>query len=576
MKNVKDFEYGAIGDGQSHPLSDYYSTLSEAQQKYPHATSLNNELDWAAVQLAINKDTPEGRTEIIVPPGDYLIGDLKIDRRTLLRGFSTRKYQQSVFLVPDGKNGILIEKTYDNDGNKTDENIGTTLKNITVKSQNASNPNSHDGIRILGTNGVILQEVTVINMGQNGVSIIGNKEITSNGVVNHNSNNWQILNCQFRGCLANGLSIQGQDSNAGTCTGLHVVNNRGWGIYDNSFLGNVYISCQADSNHTGSYYIEQDTNYSTFIGCYHEDERNRNGKNPPPDFRKSDTITIVGGNLASSFTTWDQIQQKSISRGAVDRYGYRSSKAIFKERKYLSDKPKDYSEIGTRIPVGHGTNGYLSKSGLMSNIAWYYKPPAYAQEFYDKSSNEWIQGKGKGAHWHLNRFVRSYNKNNDGEAHYEPNSMDRCWHITEVQPVSGGPRPVPFGWTDRQHPLNGGHFFFGNSIANQKNYFSWKQEINESYLQPGNNIIKSSSDFPFSWLSRIDLSNLFVSFSIEFRDKSKFVVSKMSVGSYLIESNGKFEVIIMNHNSTPIDTTDIFLNCHFESFEIWPDNSFKK
>lgn len=48
--NVRDF--GAIGDGKSHPLSERYNSLAEAQAVYPHATSLTNEIDWAAALLA--------------------------------------------------------------------------------------------------------------------------------------------------------------------------------------------------------------------------------------------------------------------------------------------------------------------------------------------------------------------------------------------------------------------------------------------------------------------------------------------------------------------------------------------
>jgi hypothetical protein len=52
--NVKLSEYGAIGDGASHPLSAFFATLGEAQARYPHALSLTDELDGIAIQAAIN------------------------------------------------------------------------------------------------------------------------------------------------------------------------------------------------------------------------------------------------------------------------------------------------------------------------------------------------------------------------------------------------------------------------------------------------------------------------------------------------------------------------------------------
>ncbi len=46
--------YGAIADGASHPLSERYTTLAAAQAVYPHAIALTDEIDWAAIQAAIN------------------------------------------------------------------------------------------------------------------------------------------------------------------------------------------------------------------------------------------------------------------------------------------------------------------------------------------------------------------------------------------------------------------------------------------------------------------------------------------------------------------------------------------
>ncbi len=47
--------YGAIGDGESHPLSDSFETLGEAQAVFPHAEALDEEQDWAGIQAAMNR-----------------------------------------------------------------------------------------------------------------------------------------------------------------------------------------------------------------------------------------------------------------------------------------------------------------------------------------------------------------------------------------------------------------------------------------------------------------------------------------------------------------------------------------
>lgn len=47
-------QFGAIGDGTVHPLSERYSSLAAAQAVYPHVTSLTQTIDWAACQAAEN------------------------------------------------------------------------------------------------------------------------------------------------------------------------------------------------------------------------------------------------------------------------------------------------------------------------------------------------------------------------------------------------------------------------------------------------------------------------------------------------------------------------------------------
>ena len=68
--SVKDF--GAIGDGISHPLSSIFSSLSAAQQVYPAATSLTQELDYIAGQAANDYCYAKGGGAVYWPAGHYL------------------------------------------------------------------------------------------------------------------------------------------------------------------------------------------------------------------------------------------------------------------------------------------------------------------------------------------------------------------------------------------------------------------------------------------------------------------------------------------------------------------------
>lgn len=46
-------EFGAIGDGAAHPLSDRFGSLGAAQAVYPFVTALTQQLDYAGIQAAI-------------------------------------------------------------------------------------------------------------------------------------------------------------------------------------------------------------------------------------------------------------------------------------------------------------------------------------------------------------------------------------------------------------------------------------------------------------------------------------------------------------------------------------------
>ncbi|MCO6418397.1 hypothetical protein JYK14_19835 [Siccirubricoccus sp. KC 17139] len=70
LVSVRDL--GAIGDGRRHPLSERYGSLAAAQRDYPRAQSLNDEIDWAATQAAIDLVAASGGGTVLSPAGTYL------------------------------------------------------------------------------------------------------------------------------------------------------------------------------------------------------------------------------------------------------------------------------------------------------------------------------------------------------------------------------------------------------------------------------------------------------------------------------------------------------------------------
>lgn len=117
-QDIDIFKYGAIGDGNSHPLSEQFETLDQSQEKYPFATSLSDEIDYCAIQLAINTELEQYSTngayhfyahqshpEFFIPKGVYLINrtiDLTFRNDLVINGTGILKWT--------GENdGLMIE-----------------------------------------------------------------------------------------------------------------------------------------------------------------------------------------------------------------------------------------------------------------------------------------------------------------------------------------------------------------------------------------------------------------------------------------------------------------------------------
>ena len=92
-------ELGAIGDGKSHPLSERFSTLAEAQRLYPHVTTLTDEFDWAVLQGAMN--VMRDGDMLIVPRGLYRINRtllLKAKQGINVMGYGSRNGSQLMWV----------------------------------------------------------------------------------------------------------------------------------------------------------------------------------------------------------------------------------------------------------------------------------------------------------------------------------------------------------------------------------------------------------------------------------------------------------------------------------------------
>lgn len=115
--SVKDF--GAVGDGSSHPLSGVYATLAAAVLAFPFVTSLAQERDFAATQAAVNYANSIGGADVYAPNGTYIHGTdtLTMKQKVTLRGAgptaSVFKYSGAghAFYKPERINSSVAVRT---------------------------------------------------------------------------------------------------------------------------------------------------------------------------------------------------------------------------------------------------------------------------------------------------------------------------------------------------------------------------------------------------------------------------------------------------------------------------------
>ncbi|XKM14229.1 hypothetical protein RCS94_03430 [Orbaceae bacterium ac157xtp] len=108
--NVKDF--GCIGDGFDHPLSELYETLEEAKQDYYFITSLEQTIDFAGIQLAIIT-AKNNNSSVFIPSGVYIINStINIDYAVSIYGEGGQGLRDisSSHLKSDVKGTLLYSK----------------------------------------------------------------------------------------------------------------------------------------------------------------------------------------------------------------------------------------------------------------------------------------------------------------------------------------------------------------------------------------------------------------------------------------------------------------------------------
>jgi hypothetical protein len=326
-------------------------------------------------------------------------------------GIIVRRRKEPVPKNPDGNcpNGIVKDSDNPLQCYQDHNGTGTVIRHLMILGANEV-PASLDGILIDGAHGVKIENVDVENVGGNGFHIKGIRDKY------HNANNWQIENCLAYNCGKNGLLVEGGEAQAGLCISLDASSNQGWGIVDNSGLGNAYIACHASENKVGSYTVNHPitgglepspSNYSSFLACYAEG-------GSAPDFTEAPYIIVVGGNLAGYNVTGTQQTGDLAGIGADQRIGYTWSRLSFQQQIPISADGEDTREILVTIPNFPPTTG---QHGTL--MTFKYKPMASGRQVLE--NEQWQPDGNQGAIWNPERFV--YHRLQEDQ--YVANSPDR-------------------------------------------------------------------------------------------------------------------------------------------------------
>ena len=435
---------------------------------------------------------------------------------------------------------------------------------------------------------------------------------------------WQVLGCYIDGCGKNGLYVAETNPTLirtnvlpGNCTGLLTRNNLEWGVKEASKYGNLYFGCIANQNTVGSYIVGAilqqhdsdaliqnggNSNGTMFIASHfgHENNNTLTTINLP-DFSNAPGVTVYGGSLSNDIIRWVGGANPNHRIGSYKRSGSDWCKEHFQENLLVTDPSLPNADA-------RGMQVFIPELDSRDAMIFSYQPPQSSREVFDKAAYEANPSKSPSGYWVTENILSEWqlqrgNKDllegvpeigNPNPYVYQPDSnlYDRTWKIcSETGYANYSHYITPYGWTDRQHPLGPGHFFFGQSIANQKNYFSWKHEIKllTNFLVPGVNRIQPLDDsvllpelVPIKvwWLENgaLNKNNLIVNITIEQAnagitgDADLIYIS----GYFLDPAAGDLIVKIINPTANTIDTTGLLLNIHIEGFELWPDDRYKK
>lgn len=222
--------------------------------------------------------TKSPQTRVFVPPDSYSFArTFVVNREVYLLGATGAGFFGTSELVFDaGVDGITLAAVDLGvlENGRADFSI---IENLSVRAASQAGVAHGIVVRVRAT----LRDLYVTNFAGDGVNIVASNPTA-------NANLFVLSRIRVDHCGGNGVTIDGADCNAGTIQQCDFSVNGGFGAYENSFLGNLYVMCHFQGNRRGSVFCNKGASTNVWLNCYAEGDQ-------PSAYVDSLGSTVVGG-----------------------------------------------------------------------------------------------------------------------------------------------------------------------------------------------------------------------------------------------------------------------------------------
>lgn len=121
------------------------------------------------------------------------------------------------------------------------------------------------GVLVLATRRVEMERVSVMRGRGTGLAIIAGA-----GGIGGIASLSRLSDLECSQCTGHGLFVDGSDANSGRFSAVNCVGNGGWGVLDESLLGNAYEAPHTSANVLGGYRIDSASSRAVLVYAYSE------------------------------------------------------------------------------------------------------------------------------------------------------------------------------------------------------------------------------------------------------------------------------------------------------------------